>query len=70
MKEITFSVPTIHCDHCTHTVEMELSELEGVKSVQADLGSKKVTVSYQEPATEELLVGTLREINYPPEFER
>jgi copper chaperone len=67
MNTVTFSVPNIHCNHCTHTVSMELSELEGVSKVNADLDSKMVTVEFDSPATEQALRDTLAEINYPAE---
>jgi copper chaperone len=67
MKTVTFSVPNIHCNHCTHTINMELSELEGVSNVDADLNSKMVTVEFEAPATEQELRDTLAEINYPAE---
>lgn len=66
MTTKTYSVPAIHCMHCTHTIEMELGELEGVKKVLADVEGKKVEVSYEPPANEELIVKTLKEIGYPP----
>jgi len=66
MTTKTYSVPAIHCMHCTHTIEMELGELEGVKKVLADVEGKKVEVSYEPPASEELIVKTLKEIGYPP----
>lgn len=65
MKTITFNVPAMHCNHCTHTVSMELSDLEGVTKVDADLTTKGVTVQFEEPATEQALRDTLAEINYP-----
>ena len=65
MNTVTFSVPNIHCMHCTHTIKMELSELEGVSQVDADLESKMVTVEYDSPATEQELRETLAQINYP-----
>lgn len=65
MQTITFNVPAMHCDHCTHTVSMELSDLDGVSKVDADLNSKKVTVEFDEPANEQALRDTLAEINYP-----
>jgi copper chaperone len=65
MNTITFSVPNIHCNHCIHTVTMELSDLEGVSNVDADLDSKMVTVQYDAPATEQELRDLLAEINYP-----
>lgn len=67
MKTVTFSVPAIHCHHCTHTISMELSELEGVTNVEANVESKMVKVSYEPPADEVKLRQTLAEINYPAE---
>jgi copper chaperone CopZ len=46
---------------------MELGDLDGVKSVKADLDSKKVVVEFDQPATVERITDTLKEINYPPE---
>lgn len=66
MTTKTVSVPAIHCGHCTHTIEMELGELAGVKSVKAEEESRKVTVTWDAPATWEKIEATLREINYPP----
>ena len=65
MKTINFNGPAIQCHHCTHTVSMELSDLEGVSKVNADLESKIVTVEYDAPATEQEMRDTLAEINYP-----
>ncbi|HUV16239.1 MAG TPA: heavy-metal-associated domain-containing protein [Pelolinea sp.] len=68
MTKVTYSVPAIHCGHCVHTINMEISELEGVNGVIADLDSKTVEIDFNPPASEELLIGTLKEINYPPEI--
>ena len=65
MNSITYSIPAIHCMHCTHTIELELSEMEGVESVQTDLPSKKVTVTFQPPAGDEKIRALLAEIEYP-----
>lgn len=65
MNTVTYSVPGMHCHHCVHTIEMELGELEGVQSVQADLSSKQVIVSFQPPANPEKIEILLAEINYP-----
>jgi len=67
MNTITFTVPAMHCNHCTHTVSMELSDLEGVSKVDANLETKLVTVEFDEPASEQELRDTLAEINYPAE---
>ena len=65
MTTVTYSVPNISCMHCTHTITMELSEIEGVTSVDADVQTRLVTVEFQEPATEKIIKNTLAAINYP-----
>lgn len=65
MKTATYTVPNINCMHCVHTIKTELSEIEGVTSVEADAATKKVVVQFADPATEEKLLETLAEINYP-----
>jgi copper ion binding protein len=67
MTTVTYTVPAIHCGHCTHTIEMEVGELKGVQSVKAEQDSKKVTISFDEPASEEKIKSLLAEINYPAE---
>ena len=41
---MVYSVPGMHCDNCTGTVEGELSKVEGVASVTAELATKLVIV--------------------------
>ena len=65
MEKIIFKVPGISCGHCVNTIEMEIGELEGVKSVQGDVESRTVTIEFGDPATEQLLVDLMSEINYP-----
>jgi copper chaperone CopZ len=67
MQTVTYTVPNISCKHCTHTITMELSDLEGVSEVQADVESKQVKVTFEAPATEAELKQTLSDINYPAE---
>jgi copper chaperone len=47
MEVLAYSVPGMHCGHCKEAVERELSAVEGVSAVEADLESKLVTVSGQ-----------------------
>jgi len=65
MKSVTYSVPNISCHHCTHTITMELSDLEGVSKVDADVQSRSVKIEFDDPATEQDLKRVLAEINYP-----
>ena len=43
-----------------------LNEIEGVENVEGDVTSKEVTVEFSEPASDEVIVAALEEINYPP----
>ena len=65
MTTVTYTVPAIHCGHCTHTIEMEVSELQGIQSVKADQASKKVQITFDAPASEERIKALLAEIDYP-----
>ena len=66
MTTVKYTIPNISCGHCVHTVKMEVSDLEGVKSVDADQATKKVEIVFESPATEDQIVALLTEINYPP----
>jgi len=66
MTSITYSIPNISCGHCVHTIETELSELDGVVRVKAEQMDKSVTVDYEAPATPDSIRGLLTEIAYPP----
>ena len=44
MTEITYTVPAMHCGHCTAAVEREISRLDGVTGVVANLETKQVIV--------------------------
>jgi len=65
MSTVTFSIPNISCHHCIHTIQSEVSEMEGVQTVVADLDSKTVKIEYTPPATEAGIKGLLAEIEYP-----
>ncbi len=65
MTTVTYSVPAISCEHCTHTIETELSELQGISSVKADLNTKKVSITFEAPADEARIKALLAEIEYP-----
>ncbi|HKI54412.1 MAG TPA: heavy-metal-associated domain-containing protein [Anaerolineales bacterium] len=67
MTTVTYTVPAISCGHCTHTIETEVGELQGVQSVTADEATKKVVISFDDPANEESIKALLAEINYPAE---
>jgi copper ion binding protein len=65
MTTVTYSVPNISCGHCVHTIQTEVSDLAGIKSVKADVDTKKVEIEFEAPASEEAIKTLLKEINYP-----
>ena len=65
MTTVTYSVPAISCGHCTRTIETELGDMQGVQSVKADQATKKVEITFSEPANEDAIKSLLAEINYP-----
>jgi copper ion binding protein len=65
MAKDTFSIPKISCGHCVNAIKNELSEMEGVKSVEGSPETKSVDVEWEAPASLEKIKDTLKEINYP-----
>jgi copper chaperone CopZ len=63
--KVTYSIPSIHCGHCVHTIQSELIELPGVKSVKADEILRTATIEFEAPASEEGIKLLLESINYP-----
>jgi copper chaperone CopZ len=46
-------------------IQREVGDLEGVKAVEGDAMNKKVTISWDNPATWEKIIDTLKEAGYP-----
>jgi len=65
MTTVTYSIPNISCGHCVHTIQSEISELEGVNSVVANQEARTATIVFEAPATEDKIKALLGEINYP-----
>ncbi len=65
MTTIKLSVPNISCGHCVKTIQTEVAELSGVKSVVANADTKAVEITFDTPATEDKIKALLAEINYP-----
>jgi len=62
---VNYSIPNINCGHCVHTIQSEVIEIPGVKSVRADQLSQVVTIEFEPPANEEAIKELLESINYP-----
>ena len=65
MAKETFSIPNISCGHCVNAIKNELSEMEGIKSVEGSPEAKTVDVEWEAPASLDKIKKTLVEINYP-----
>jgi copper chaperone len=48
VSNITLSVPDVSCDHCVAAINKVLGDKQGVSSVQVDLSTKTVNLSYDE----------------------
>jgi copper chaperone len=60
---INYSVPDVSCAHCKQAIEGEVSQVQGVESVEVDLDTKTVTVT-GEPLDEAAIVGAIDEAGY------
>ena len=65
MTTVTYSIPNISCGHCVHTIQSEVSELPGVKTVIADQRKRTATITFDAPASEDKIKALLAEISYP-----
>ena len=65
ITKVTYSIPNIHCGHCVHTIQSEVIDVPGVKSVKADQDLREATIEFESPASEEIIKALLAEINYP-----
>ncbi len=63
--KVTYSIPNINCGHCVHTIQSEVIDIPGVKSVKADLTLRVATIEFEPPASEEKIKELLQSINYP-----
>ena len=62
MEKQTLSVPNISCGHCVMSIKNELSEMEGVKSVDGSPEDKSITVEWESPASLEKIKETMKEM--------
>ncbi len=68
MTQVTLNVPKMSCGHCTMTVENAGRSLAGVSSINADLDTKKVEVTYDDGVvTPEQIRQAIAAAGYPVE---
>ena len=66
-KTVSFSVEGMMCNNCKAHVEKALLSLKGVKSVDAALDTKLVTVVAKDSISEDTLKSAVRDAGYTVE---
>ena len=64
MTEANYTVEGMTCGHCATSVREEVSELEGVRSVDVDVESGRVTVTSDVPLTTDAVAAAVTEAGY------
>ena len=67
MSEKKVHIPDISCGHCLATIQREAGEIAGVTSVEGDISTKDVTITWDSPADWEQIEVVLKEAGYPPQ---
>ncbi len=66
MTTITVNAPDISCGNCKAHVEADISALQGVSSVVADVATKDVVITYDESLlSREQINEAMDEAGYP-----
>jgi copper chaperone CopZ len=66
MERKSFMVPNIGCDGCVRTIKNEVSQITGVKVVEAAVETKLVSVEWDSPANWQQIEDLLKDIDYAP----
>ncbi len=65
MTSLTLSVPDISCGHCKTSIEGAVNELGGVDSVEVDIESRTVDVSFDDATLNQMaIVSAIEEQGY------
>ena len=64
MSTQTFTVTGMTCGHCVASVTEEVSEIPGVSDVEVVLASGELTVTSEQPVTEDAVRAAVEEAGY------
>lgn len=64
MTESTYTVTGMTCGHCVASVTEEISEIDGVRGVDVDLETGRVTVSSDQPLDDATVKAAVEEAGY------
>ncbi|SMD25393.1 heavy-metal-associated domain-containing protein, partial [Lentzea albidocapillata] len=62
--ESTYTVTGMTCGHCVSSVTEEISQIGGVQKVDVELASGKVTVTSDQPVTQDDVRAAVTEAGY------
>ena len=60
----TYTVKGMTCGHCVQSVTEEVSEVAGVRGVEVDLASGRVTVASEQPVDDAAVRAAVAEAGY------
>ena len=60
----TYTVKGMTCGHCVQSVTEEVSKVPGVRGVEVDLASGRVTVSSEQPVDDAAVRAAVAEAGY------
>lgn len=64
-KSVSLKAPDISCDGCARSIKSVLGDLNGVQTVDVDVASKTVHVSFTEEITETDIRTALDDAGFP-----
>ncbi|GIJ23533.1 heavy-metal-associated domain-containing protein [Micromonospora lutea] len=64
MVSTTYQVQGMTCGHCVSAVSTEIGAIEGVKDVQVDLAAGRVTVTSDQPLSDDAVRAAVDEAGY------
>jgi copper chaperone CopZ len=67
MTTKTFHISAISCNHCIHTITAELKTIGGVREIEGSAENRLVKVTFEAPATTEIIRDVLTGIQYEPD---
>ena len=64
MSTQTYTVTGMTCEHCVASVTEEVSEIDGVSTVDVDLASGALTVTSDQPVPDDAVRAAVEEAGY------
>ncbi len=66
MPRVTLEAPDISCDHCIASIQKAVSKLPGVRFLEGDPNTKRVTLEYDDASAQlEAIEGAMEAEGYP-----